>query len=216
MSNWSGVCRNLRGYKVDIVKFWDNEAEKKMFDDMSGVQLKFNPERLRKLLSYLLKYDFSGKRILEIGPRFGLLFYHIRDLYPKIDWHGIDISGYACEMAKKHLGLNIVNAPLLSIPHQDNSFDSVWMFDVLGHIPPDERYAAYDEIKRVMKPEGLLITNIYYAKNGDIVQAGYEWDFKSKEYGELLDYFKMISIEHHIYTVGSWTYQFNMAVKLHA
>lgn len=68
---------------------------------------------------------------------------------------GCDYNSLRVERARSQGYERIVQADLLQLPVEDNDFDLVLCSHVLEHIPQDE--ACLRELKRVLKPNGLLI-----------------------------------------------------------
>ncbi len=103
--------------------------------------------------------DLDGKHILELGCGRG-------DLTRLIASHGKDRSIIATEVDEKQHAVNITIADLPNvrfelagaqkIPAADETFDRVLMFKSLHHVPLNIMQAALVEIKRVLKPGGLL------------------------------------------------------------
>jgi len=61
----------------------------------------------------------------------------IRDDLPHIDYGGIDIAND-------------------SLPFEDESFDTVLLFQVIEHIPPNRINHLISEIDRVLRPNGII------------------------------------------------------------
>ena len=103
--------------------------------------------------------DLDGKKILELGCGRG-------DLTRLIASHGKDRHIVATEVDEKQHAVNLTIKDLPNvrfelagaqkIPAVDETFDRVLMFKSLHHVPLDIMQAALLEIKRVLKPGGLL------------------------------------------------------------
>ncbi len=82
------------------------------------------------------------------------------------DITGIDSSVKALEAAKTHKAkegldnMKFVNASLLDMPFADKSFDSGLMIEVLAQLEPACNERVFQEIKRVLKPEGQLLITV--------------------------------------------------------
>jgi tRNA (uracil-5-)-methyltransferase TRM9 len=81
----------------------------------------------------------------------------------KIDYLGVDISQKLIEIAKrKYPQKEFLVADNLNLPFPDNNFDKVFSVAVLHTIPSKElRKKALVELKRVLKPKGLLILIVW-------------------------------------------------------
>lgn len=53
-------------------------------------------------------------------------------------------------------GLQSVVGDFISIPFKDNSFDGVWAYTSLLHIPKADISRAFNEIRRALKDDGIL------------------------------------------------------------
>ena len=110
----------------------------------------------------------SGERVLDLGCGEGR---HVISAYALGDVHavGVDLSAADLRTARERFTgfeeagnerkqLDLVEASALSLPFADASFDKVICSEVLEHIP-DYR-AALGEIRRVLKPAGLLCISV--------------------------------------------------------
>lgn len=107
-----------------------------------------------------LKFDFvRGKKLLDVGCGNGSnakIF--INEFGLSVD--GIDV--YEHENIKSVKGLKFKKASIFDIPFKDNSFDYVFLHDVLHHIDGiGQRYENHikglKELKRVCKTGGYII-----------------------------------------------------------
>lgn len=109
----------------------------------------------------LLEYANEGEKILDSGCAFGRLYKGLEK--KNVDYYGIDFSEKLIEIAKRkfpNAKFQTVNA--LNLPFPDNFFDKVYSISVLHHIPSKNYRLQYlKEIKRVLKPEGLLLLRVW-------------------------------------------------------
>lgn len=92
-------------------------------------------------------------RILDVGSgpgRGGLIFKNMGFSVVCLD--------ASSEMVKlsRDRGLESVEADFEEMPFGDNEFDGVWAYTSLLHIPKSKINLAITEIKRVLKPDGIL------------------------------------------------------------
>lgn len=117
----------------------------------------------KHILKYLDKIPFKGKKVLEIGLGQGADSEQI--IRRGALWSGLDLTETSVERVKKRLSIkqlpyqNIRQGTALEIPFPDNSFDIVYSFGVLHHIP--EILKAQAEIARVLKPDGKMFIMLY-------------------------------------------------------
>lgn len=67
----------------------------------------------------------------------------------------LDASAAMVEMSRAK-GLQSVQGDFLHLPFADESFDAVWAYTSLLHVPKAEVGAALAEVRRVLKPSGTL------------------------------------------------------------
>ncbi len=106
------------------------------------------------ILKIIKKYTkISSLNILDVGCGTGALMIELSH-FGNIS--GIDIAQTAIDFCKTRGISDVKVGNALDIPYSDNSFDVVLALDVLEHIKEDE--LAIKELKRVLKPNGILIT----------------------------------------------------------
>lgn len=117
----------------------------------------FIPEDIKALGGYA----WEGERVLDLGCANGRFFEVLRN--KNIDYFGVDVSEKLIEIAKKNYPeTKFQTANALNLPFPANFFDKVYSLSVLHHIPSEEfRLHFLKEVKRVLKPEGLLILRVW-------------------------------------------------------
>src|SRR5690606_5937925 len=71
---------------------------------------------------------------------------------------GIDLSPGMLEKARDR-GLDVVEGSVTALPFEDASFDVVYSFKVLPHVPDLRR--ALQEASRVTRPSGIVVVELY-------------------------------------------------------
>jgi 2-polyprenyl-3-methyl-5-hydroxy-6-metoxy-1,4-benzoquinol methylase len=116
--------------------------------------LDFNKVYLRKVASFLKSLENKENlNLLDIGCADGSFSKYLKDLGFKVC--GIDISPEAINNAKK-IGIDAcVHDVSKKFPFENCFFDIVVMMEVIEHVYDTD--FLLDEIKRILKKEGLLI-----------------------------------------------------------
>lgn len=97
-----------------------------------------------ELRSFIDTYQLHEKRCLEIGCGRGAF----QDLVT--DYTGVDLSGSVRNYFRKPF----CQATAINLPFGDNTFDAIWSYVVLEHVPKPEEALA--EMRRVLIDNGLL------------------------------------------------------------
>jgi len=110
--------------------------------------------------SLLLQYITPGDKVLDLGcgnGRFSEVF------QKKIEYVGVDNSEKMIEIArKKYPKVDLRIADALSLPFPENSFDKVFSFAVIHHLPSEElQLQLLKETRRILKPGGVLILTVW-------------------------------------------------------
>ena len=116
---------------------------------------------------FVNRYGLKNKKILEVGAGSGLL----QDIVE--DYTALEIS----KSARRFFHKTFVEASATNMPFPDNSFDAIWTFRVLEHIPNPER--ALLEMRRVVKPGGYIL--LHFANDVDRYAAQ---GYRDRPYGD--------------------------------
>lgn len=110
------------------------------------------------ILSLLLNIAPSLTRlnILDVGCGTGTTLNSLRQL-GCTNLQGVDDSVTAIEYCNDKT-LPVQQANVYELPFSDNSFDIILAMDVMEHVPNEQR--ALNEIKRVLKDDGLLLITV--------------------------------------------------------
>jgi len=143
----------MGGEKIFYERYWKDEHVKvNPFD--------YHPEEwTEENFQYHLDFfkPFIKGRVLDFGCGNGSFTYMVSKYCDSI--YGIDCSSIAIDKAKKaypKIGFQILGGNN-KLPYDDESFDAIFIIDVLEHILDIE--TLLEEVSRVLKPGGhLLIT----------------------------------------------------------
>ncbi len=96
------------------------------------------------LAQFLNTYSLHDKSCLEVGCGRGIF----QDLVSA--YTGVDLSNsVAADLRKPFFACSAT-----ALPFADNTFDAIWSYAVLEHVPGPEQ--ALQEMRRVLKPNGFL------------------------------------------------------------
>ncbi|MBA7611940.1 Ubiquinone biosynthesis O-methyltransferase [subsurface metagenome] len=112
-------------------------------------------------LEPLYNYALPREKVLDLGCGNGRLLQIFKEI--DIDYTGVDSSEKLIEIAKKlYPNAKFQVADALHPPFPTNHFDKIYSIAVLHHIPSSQlRLEFLDEVKRVLKPDGLLILTVW-------------------------------------------------------
>ena len=116
----------------------------------------------RRRIELCLAECRGGVRVLEVGFGSGVTFLNLHDLYAEI--HGLDLTASVEEVSRGFTALGIAthlqNGDVLQMPYADHFFDTVLLISIMEHLKPDRLAAAFQEIKRVLKPGGQMVYGV--------------------------------------------------------
>ncbi|MFE5318581.1 class I SAM-dependent methyltransferase [Paenibacillus sp. NPDC056579] len=144
--------------KASLAKAYDADAAKRA----AVVPAEWKVQERERFISKLRE---EGKTaVLEIGAGTGKDSEYFRSEGFSITC--IDLSE---EMVKhcKAKGLDAAVMDFYNLQFPDRSFDAVYALNCLLHVPKAELGQVLDEIKRVMKEDGLLYMGVYGGKDSE-------------------------------------------------
>ncbi|MDJ0764884.1 MAG: class I SAM-dependent methyltransferase [Myxococcota bacterium] len=122
--------------------------------DLSGHLLERDLKSIqaKKCLQLISKYISEG-RLLEVGSAAGYFLWEAKK--SGFDVQGIDITHQFVEYSRNVLQIPTFEGILRDVPFEDNSFDAVYMRNVLSHLAyPLEEFAI---MHRLLRPGGFVI-----------------------------------------------------------
>jgi len=140
----------------DYVQTYQKEVQDSI--NFIGQDVDFFIELKADLIIELTKRNFgdlSNIKVLDIGSGIGLtdqfLTTEIKNLY------GIDVSGGAVENAKnRNPSVRYMSYDGERLPFEDNYFDLAFAINVMHHVNPLQWENFVNEMKRVIKPGGIM------------------------------------------------------------
>jgi len=94
-------------------------------------------------------------RILDVGCAAGFFVKTAKE--GGWDAYGVEPSRWLAEWGNNNFGLNLKSGTLEEAEYPNNYFDVVTLWDVLEHVP--DAAATLREIRRILKPGGLVVVN---------------------------------------------------------
>lgn len=188
--------------------YWDNVAEKVSLDGT----IRDNWVKRRGLVKHLLNYDLTNTHILEIGSGLGLTAAMLNMIYGgHFKYTGTDISEKFCKLASEKAHLTVLNVRPDNLPFEDKKFDCLFAFDVLEHIPANDKPNVYKELNRVLTDTAYVYINNPHPNNPCGHSPEEEHGFGEADIAEMCRVLKMEVYEFTTY-YGSPGYKYNFIV----
>lgn len=124
----------------------------------------------------------NGDKVLDLGCGNGKLRLLFKDV--KIDYTGVDNANELLKIGQERDEFSLVNqkfvqADVWQLPFADNTFDAVFFMAVLHHLPgKDLRLKALQEVKRVLKPNGILVMTNWNRYKKESLSSIIDYTFK--------------------------------------
>jgi len=128
----------------------------------SGEEPEFFAEyKIRDVAALVRPVPGSGARlkVLDFGAGTGTSVPYFRRLLPQVDVTCLDVSLRSLEVGKRRFPghAHFVAFDGSRIPFGDDSFDCALASCVFHHIPAESHVRLIGELKRVLRPSGLLV-----------------------------------------------------------
>ncbi|HZP57883.1 MAG TPA: class I SAM-dependent methyltransferase [Dehalococcoidia bacterium] len=119
----------------------------------------------RFLKALALAGDLRGRKVLDVGCGRGEIV--LQAALSGAEAWGIDYAPAAVAIARRALDdaapdgararMHVACMDVKALEFEDASFDVAFMMDVVEHLYPHELDRAYDELRRILRPGGLLV-----------------------------------------------------------
>jgi len=159
------VNRSIGSCLIKMIKqdeYWNEVANKKEFTTP------FQP-------GLFLTYVNRNATILDYGCGYGRTLFELRS-HGYNHLHGVDFSAEMIKRAKSHdseIDFQVIQSGKLPFPN--DSFDAVLLFAVLTCVYKDEEQEdILNEIKRVLKPGGIIYINDFLLNSDERNKLRYE------------------------------------------
>lgn len=144
--------KNFEEWNEDMIRRFDPEQ----YHDHPSPIVRFVERRRVRTIIALLEARAHHK-ILEVGCGAG----NILEQMPQgAELHGLDISTYILEKAKRRLGARaqLVKGDAEALPYADASLDRVYCSEVLEHVLNPGKVLG--EMRRVVRPDGRVVVSV--------------------------------------------------------
>ncbi|MDP4038625.1 MAG: class I SAM-dependent methyltransferase [bacterium] len=127
-----------------------------------------------KYINLFIKLLPKGAEVLDLGCGPGTDSAKLAKGGLKVD--GFDLSDNMLKIARaKNPSVNFIQGDMRSLPYANSSFDGLFAKASLLHIPKKNIHTVFEEIKRVVKPNGIIHIAVKAGKG--------ESDITEKDYG---------------------------------
>ena len=145
--------------------------------------------------AFFLPHLQPGMALLDAGCGPGSITVGLADAVAPGQVTGVDIDSASLELARKLaadrgvLNVTFAHHHLRALPHEDASFDAVFIHAVLQHI--DEPVGALRELHRVLKPGGVIGVadadhdGALFWPEEPMITRGYEVSFRMRREGDI-------------------------------
>jgi len=134
-----------------------NEIYKKNLKEYKYYDLSKPNSNMKELVRIFKENNI--KKILDLGCGNGRNLFYLLNKGFKV--FGIDSSSQAIKQIRKKLNSNLIIGNIFTIlPYKDNTFDAIICTQVLQHSIERNIRKTISEIKRILKPKGLLFLTV--------------------------------------------------------
>jgi spore coat polysaccharide biosynthesis protein SpsF len=178
-------------FKTEQENFWAGD-----FGD-SYIERNQSKEYLASNLSFFAKsMSQVGKinSLIEFGPNVGMNLAAIKNLYPSIELHGVEVNSKAAKELGALIGQqNVSNTSILDFTTQER-YDVTLIKGVLIHINPNQLSTVYQKLYELSN-KYILICEYYNPVPVSINYRGHEDRLFKRDFaGEIMDLYKDLSL----------------------
>lgn len=180
-------------------------SQKQVWNEIAADWKKFREEPRKEVKEFI---ELCKGNIIDIGCGSGRHFVKKKDL----KFYGVDFSEKMIELARKNSIEKNLNVELSlieteEIPYEDNFFDNAICIAVLHCIETKKKRSNFlKEIRRIMKPKGRLMIQVWSKNHKRIENKGKEafipWTVENKKFERYYYIYDLEEICEEIKTAG--------------
>ncbi len=105
----------------------------------------------------------TGTQVLDFGCGCGRTIMWLMRDHPEANFYGCDVDSDAILWCRERLGGGdfLANNALPPLPYDSAYFDVIYCFSVFTHLNESMQDAWLDELRRILKPSGILIITVH-------------------------------------------------------
>lgn len=131
-------------------------------------------KRFSRQIARIKKFKPRGK-LLDVGCGTGYFLKYLKDYHPQWQIYGVEPSKLLREVANSNVATHIRPGTLNNIPFPNTYVDIITCYDVLEHSADLNNNLS--ELKRVLKPNGLILVQAPNYKSIMAYITGKKWDW---------------------------------------
>ena len=133
--------------------------------------------------NFVAGYSLNDSRCLEVGMGWGAFTHHILQRGARVVATEVSENDILTAKSDDRLKTaNLIVADGLQLPFPDGTFDFVFAWEVLEHIPKNTEVVFFKEMFRVLKHEGIFVMSTPYKDFRSIVFDPAFWTIGHRHY----------------------------------
>jgi len=173
--------------KKAIIEAYEDKKTVETFDFERSLYAyqRFKHKKESQVLKNAIKSINEDKvKVLDVACGTGRMIPPAHSCGKLVDYYGIDTSQTMLDSINEwfHTPSKIIKGDATKLPFEDNSFDVVFTFHLLWHLPPEVQAEVLDEMERVCKPGGVIVfdvinDNFWFGKKTEGIYKWKHWKF---------------------------------------
>ena len=139
---------------------WLSDRSARLYDFGVDVLFGGSADAMRRMALPPVVEAVRGRarpRVLDIACGTGRLLEMLRAATPEAQLHGVDLSPFYLERARRRLdGVTLAAENAEALPFRDDWFDAITIVFLFHELPRDARRRVLTEARRVLRPGGVL------------------------------------------------------------